>query len=118
MATPSRALALRSGPPSKARGSERLTQIYGRNVQRLPVLRDRAPGDHDPLLPEDLGNLAVRERPLRVLGCDQLLDERADGRGGARATGLRRDVAAEEILELEDASRRQHEFLGRDARHR
>src|SRR5206468_9118664 len=57
-----------------------------------------------------------RQRRLGVLGGDQLLDQRADRRGGGRAAGVGGDVAAEEILELVGAARRRHVLLRGDAR--
>src|SRR5689334_532877 len=97
--------------------SKGLPHADRRNLQRLPVLGYRSPRDDDALLAQYFGDLAVREGTLRVLRGDELFDERADGRGGARAAGLGRDVAAEEILELEDPALRQHELLRRHARH-
>src|SRR5580765_366231 len=93
-----------------APGSERLSHADGRNLQGLPVLGDRAARDHDALLAQNLGNLAVRQGTLRVLGRNQLLDQCPDRGGGACTAGLCRDVTSEEILELEDAARREHEF--------
>ncbi len=56
----------------------RLAQVHGRDLQRFPVLGDRAPGDDDALLAQHLGDPAVGQRRLRVLRADQLLDQRAD----------------------------------------
>src|ERR671915_718703 len=96
--------------------SQGLSLVYGRDLQGLAILRDRAPRDHDALLAEDLRDARVRQRRARVLGGDELLDERADrGRGGGAAR-FGGDVAAEEIFELECAARRSHELLRRDAR--
>src|SRR5713226_8591601 len=110
------------GPVYKMRGnipshSKRLSHADGRDLQRLPVLGDGAAGDHDALLAQDLRDLAVRKRFARVLGGDQLLDQGPDRGRGAGAARLGGDVASEEVLELEDAARRKHEFLGGDARY-
>src|SRR6266705_3072800 len=94
-----------------------LSLVDGRNLQRLPVLRDRAPRHHDTLLAEDLRDARVRERRARVLGGDQLLDQGPDRGRGSSAARLGGDMASEEVLELEDAARRKHEFLGGDARY-
>src|SRR5882672_4753765 len=96
--------------------SKRLSHADRRNLQRLPVLGDGATRDHDPLLAEDIGDLAVRKRLSGVLCSHQLLDQRPDGGGGARASRLGGDVTPEEVLELENAARRKHEFLSRYAR--
>src|SRR5882672_10669055 len=96
--------------------SKRLSHADRRNLQRLPVLGDGATRDHDPLLAEDIGDLAVRKRLSGVLCSHQLLDQRPDGGGGARAPRLGGDVTPEEVLELENAARRKHEFLSRYAR--
>src|SRR6266540_4479541 len=97
--------------------SKRLSHADRRDLQRLAVLGDGAARDHDALLAEDFGDLAVRQGPSGVLGCDQLLDQRPDGGGGAGAARLGGDVAPEEVLELEDAPRREQEFLRGDARY-
>src|SRR5512145_508232 len=96
--------------------SKRLSLVDGRNLQRFAVLCNRAPRDHDALLAEDLGDARVRQRRLRILRGNELLDERPDRGGGGGAARLGGHVAAEEILELEGAARRRHEFLRGDAR--
>src|SRR5215510_6547193 len=93
-----------------APGSERLSHADRRNLQRLSVLRDGAARDNDTLLAEDLRYLAVREGSFAVFRGDQLLDQRPDRGRGARAAGFRRNVASEEILELEYPARSEHEF--------
>jgi len=62
--------------------------------------------------------MAVGQRRFRVFRGNQLLDQRADGGGRRRAARIGRDVAAEEILELERAARRQHVLLRGDPRDR
>ena len=47
---------------------------------------------------------------------DELLDQRADRGARSGAAGFGGDVAAEEVLELEDAARREHELLRGHAR--
>src|SRR5712691_11779610 len=96
--------------------SKRLSHADRGNLQRLPVLGDGAARDHDPLLAEDLGDLAVRKRFSGVLCSHQLLDQRPDGGGGARAPRLGGDVTPEEVIELENAARAKHELLSRYAR--
>src|SRR5438094_10572411 len=59
--------------------SKRLSHAHRRNLQRLPVLCDAATCDHDALLAEDLGDLAVRKRFSGILCGNQLLEQRADG---------------------------------------
>src|SRR6266498_634128 len=97
--------------------SKRLSHADRRDLQRLAVLGDGAARDHDALLVQDFGDLAVGQGSPGVLGGDQLLDERPDGGGGAGAARLGGDVTSEEVLELEDAARRKHEFLRGDARY-
>src|SRR5258706_10087592 len=96
--------------------SKRLSHADRRNLQRLPVLGDGATRDHDALLAEDIGDLAVRKRLSGILRGHQLLDQRPDGGGGARSSRLGGDVTPEEVLELENAARRKHELLSRYAR--
>src|SRR3990170_7408011 len=98
--------------------SDRFAQTDWQYLHGFAVFCDGAARHDDALLAENLGNLAVRERLPGVLGAHHLLDQRADrgARGGAAALGG--DVTAEEILELEDAARSEHEFLGRHPRHR
>ena len=43
----------------RAAASKRLSHAHRRNLQRLPVFGDGATRDHDALLAEDLGDLAV-----------------------------------------------------------
>src|SRR5882672_2431604 len=96
--------------------SKGLSHAHGRDLQRLPVLGDGATCDHDALLAEDLRDLAVRKRLSGVLCGNQLLEQRPDS---GRRTGTPRlggDMTPEEVLELENAARREHEFLGRNAR--
>src|SRR5712692_6845447 len=96
--------------------SKGLSLVDGGNLQCFAILGNGAARDDDALLAEDLRDARVRERRLRILRGDQLLDERADrGRGGGAAR-LGGDVAAEEILELEGAARRRHVLLRGDAR--
>src|SRR5690242_15030212 len=68
------------GKSPKRNPSKRLAHVDWRNLQRLAVLRDRAPGDQDSLLAEHVGDLAVGKRYFRVFGGDQLLDQRANRR--------------------------------------
>src|SRR6266513_161211 len=96
--------------------SEGLSHAHGRNLQRLPVLGDGATCDHDALLAEDLGDLAVRKRLSRVLCGNQLLEQRPDSGRRTRAPRLGGDVTPEKVLELENAARREHELLRRNAR--
>src|SRR5437879_4177697 len=96
--------------------SKRLSHAHRRNLQRLPVLGDGAARDHDALLAEDLGDLAVRKRFSGILCGNQLLEQRPDGGGRAGAPRLGGDVTSEEVLELENTARREHEFLRRNAR--
>src|SRR5215213_3729 len=93
-----------------------LSLVDGGNLQRFTILRNGAACYHDALLAEDLRDARIGERRLRVLGADQLLDQRADRGGGGGAAGLGGNVAAEEVFQLERAARRRHEFLRRDAR--
>src|SRR5207245_11539293 len=58
----------------------------GQDAHQLPVLGDRPPGDVDLLLAEQLGNVLVAERLLRVLLGDDLADLLFDA--------LRRDLGA------------------------
>src|SRR5215510_15252286 len=96
---------------------EGFAQVDGRNVYGLTILRDRAARDDDPLLAEDLRDLAVRERLEPILRADQLLDQRANRGRRAGAARVGGDMAAKEVLELENAARRGHVLLGRHARH-
>jgi hypothetical protein len=90
----------------------RLAQVGGRDAQRLAVLGHGAARALDALLLEHLGDLAVRQRLLDVLGRHELLDQRAH-RGARRvAAGLGAQRRAEEVLQLEGAERRRH-VLGR-----
>src|SRR5882672_707209 len=88
------------------------------NLQRLSVLGDGAARDHDALLPQNLRDLAVRQRSFAVFRGDQLLDQRTDRRGGASAARLRSHVTPEKIFELENPTRREHELLGGHPRNR
>src|SRR6266436_1671104 len=90
--------------------SKRLSHADRRDLQRLAVLGDGAARDHDALLVQDFGDFAVGQGSPGVLGGDQLLDERPDGGGGAGAARLGGDVTSEEVLELEDAARRNMNF--------
>src|SRR5207244_13106064 len=95
--------------------SERLAEVDGRNLQRLPVLRNSSPGDEDALITKQIRDPAVGQRCLGILGADQLLDQCADGSGRRGAAGVGGDMTAKEILELVSAARRQHVFLCRYA---
>src|SRR5690349_3201262 len=95
--------------------SKGLSEADRRDLQRLPVLGDGAAGDHDALLTEDFRDLAVRQGSLAILRGDQLLDQGPDRRCGAGTTRFRSDMTSEEILELEDSTRREHELLRRHA---
>src|SRR6266700_585513 len=96
----------------------RFAHVDGWNLQRFPVLRDRPPRDEDTLIAEEVGNPAVGQRRLGILGANELLDQRPDRRSGRRAPGIGRHVAAEEVLELVGPALREHVLLRRDARNR
>src|SRR6185295_19045557 len=53
------------------------SHVDGENLQRFPVLGNRAPRDHDALLRQDVGNLPVGQGLARILGRYELLDQRA-----------------------------------------
>src|SRR6185503_5881330 len=99
-------------------GLKGFSQVGGQYLQGLAVLGDGATRHHDALLRQYLRNLPVGERLARVFRGHQLLDQGADRGARGGAAGFRGDVAAEEILELEDAARGVHELLRRDARDR
>ncbi len=84
--------------------SKGLSHAHGGNLQRLPVLGDGATRDHDALLVEDLGDLAVRKRLSGVLCGNQLLEQRPDSGRRTGASRLGGDVAPEEVFELENAA--------------
>src|SRR5688572_30840508 len=86
--------------------SEHSPLVRGGDVQRLAVLRDRAARDRDALLLlQELGQLVVRERVLRVLLLDQLLDALLDrGLAGLLAGGVG-GAAGEEVAQAQDAVR-------------
>lgn len=88
--------------------SYRLTEFDRRNIQRFPIFGNRPASDDDALLPQQIRNLAIRKRFSSILGINQLFDQRTNGRGGARTTRLGCDMAAKEVFELEDATRRCH----------
>src|SRR5258708_23959985 len=100
----------------RAFASKRFSHAHGRYLQRLAVLRDGATCDHDALLAEDLGDLAVRKGFPGILRGNQLLEQRPDSGRRAGAPSLGGDVTPEEVLELENAAPREHELLSRDAR--
>src|SRR3974377_2043697 len=62
-----------SGGPLRGRRSRSTTlpNADRGNLERLPVLGDRASSDDDALLAQDFGDLAVRQRALGILRGDQ-----------------------------------------------
>src|SRR5262249_27661076 len=62
-----------------------------------------------------LSDPAIGKWILLVLHGNKLFDESADRGARCRTTRIGGHMAAEEILELEDAERRRHELVGRDA---
>src|SRR5215212_8198572 len=67
----------------------------GGNAQGLPIFRDRAPGDLDPVCFQFLGNCLIREHIGWTLGLDQLPDSVTNGFG--RMLALSRSGAEEEL---------------------
>src|SRR5258706_1987369 len=96
----------------------RLAQVDRKYVHGFAVFRDGAARNDDALLAEYFRDLAVGQRFLAVFRADELLDQRADRGARGRAAGIGGDMAAEKIFEFVDAARREHEFLGGDARDR
>src|SRR5690606_11095878 len=93
-----------------------LTLAGWRDAERLAVLGHGAARHLDALILQQAGDLAVAERLAHVFRGHQLLDDGADGGGGTFAALDRAHVAGEEILQLEDAARRVHVFLGGEDR--
>src|SRR5215207_8106893 len=89
------------------------------DAHRLPVFCDGAAGDVDTGFTQLVDDGVVRQRLARALGVDQLLDAVAYRFGRMRVAAVRRrDRRGEEVLQLEDAPRRRHEFVGGDPRYR
>src|SRR5690606_22824396 len=86
---------------------QRFSPRDGRNAQRLAIFRDRAAGDDEALLGEQLRDAPVGERIRPVLGLDDLADHRAYGRARRGAAGVGGDVTSEEVFQLEGAEGRQ-----------
>src|SRR5258705_3718789 len=107
-----------TGCCARCAGSKGFPHAHRRNLQGLSVLGDGTARDHDALLTQNLRDLAVRQGSLAVFRGDELLDQRADRRGGASAPCLRGDVTSKKILELENSAGRKHELLRRHARNR
>src|SRR5690606_96702 len=81
------------------------------DAEGLPVLGHGAARHLDALFFQQAGDLAVAQRLARIFRSHQLLDDGADGRGGAFAALSGTDMAGEEVLQLEDAARRVHLLL-------
>src|SRR5512138_1685468 len=71
-----------SRAPWTYRRSYALAHPGGEHAELVAVLRDRAAGDLDPALLEDVHDRLVGEWMLRVLLRHQLLDLRLDAAGG------------------------------------
>ena len=80
-------------------------------------LRDRASCHAQSLFGQKRGEFRVGERTRRVFGRDQLFEQRSHRRCGARTTRFGRELAREEVLELEHAARRRHILVVRHAAH-
>src|SRR5687768_6904486 len=57
-----------------ANGRSAMPEARGKNLELVAVLRDRAPGQGDPILGEGIGYLLVGEGVLQVLRLDHSLD--------------------------------------------
>src|SRR5437764_2916396 len=105
----------------RAFASKRLSHAHGRYLQRLAVLRDGATRDHDALLAEDLGDLAVRKGFPGILGGNQLLEQRPDSGRRPRTPRLAGALCALAPGHDGQASRRrrhrQHQQPRADGRH-
>src|SRR6185312_16390906 len=95
-----------------------LTLARRRNAERLAIFGDRAPRDQHALARQDLGDAAVRERLVRLLGRHQLADLGADRRRRHLGAVARSDVAGKKVAKLEHAAMRVHVLVGGDARDR
>src|SRR4029079_13880999 len=89
-----------------------------RNAERLAIFGDRAPRDQHALARQDLGDAAVRERLVRLLGRHQLADLGADRRRRHLGAVARCHVTGKKVAELEHAAMRVHVLVGGDARER
>src|SRR5690554_5506848 len=105
----------RAGKPAparfpRARGRESACELTPLPVARrwdiqcFPVFCDGSPSDFDPLIRQNPGDLVVAQRFLRVFSRDELANLGADG-GRRLLPVLAREVAREEIAELEHAPR-------------
>src|SRR5439155_20673724 len=91
------------GGPRWWRGSQPLAHAGREDAQLVAVLRDGPPRDLDALLREQLHDLLVGERVLRVLVGHHLLDLGADGASACVLPGGGREAAREEELERQEA---------------
>src|SRR5579862_239038 len=80
--------------------------IARQDIQFVPILGDRAPGDGYAARAQDFDDLLVAQRVLGVLFLDQVFDRALDARVAHRLAPRGLVAGREEILHLEDSLRR------------